>query len=99
MMISSTFYICYSSYYCFFILSKSSNHIFPRLIIKVSNLPTKHKTFIQRRPNVFDVGPTFHKCHTNVLCLLGCLLDVLEESHRVTMIKLIPSYKNRMSRS
>ena len=28
-------------------------------------------TFIQRRPNVFDVGPTLHKCYTNVLCLLG----------------------------
>ena len=29
-------------------------------------------TFIQRRPNVFDVGPTLYKCYTNVLCLLGC---------------------------
>ena len=29
-------------------------------------------TFIQRRPNVFDVVPTLHKCHTNVLSLLGC---------------------------
>ena len=28
-------------------------------------------TFVQRRPNVFDVGPTLYKCHTNVLCLLG----------------------------
>ena len=27
--------------------------------------------FIQRRPNVFDVGLTLYKCHTNVLCLLG----------------------------
>ena len=26
-------------------------------------------TFLQRRPNVFDVGPTLHKCYTNVLCL------------------------------
>ena len=25
-------------------------------------------TFIQRRPNVFDVGPTLFKCYTNVLC-------------------------------
>ena len=35
---------------------------------------TKHLyiTFIQRRPNVSDVGPTLHKCYTNVLCLLGC---------------------------
>ena len=28
--------------------------------------------FVQRRPNVFDVGPALHKCYTNVLCLLGC---------------------------
>ena len=27
-------------------------------------------TFIQRRPSVFDVGPTLYKCYTNVLCLL-----------------------------
>ena len=27
--------------------------------------------FIQRWPNVFDVGPTLNKCYTNVLCLLG----------------------------
>ena len=31
-------------------------------------------TFIQRQPNVFDVGLTFNKCHTNVLCLAGCQL-------------------------
>ena len=39
--------------------------------------PRKHKTFcitcIQRRPNVFDVGPTLDTCYTNVLCLLGAL--------------------------
>ena len=28
-------------------------------------------TFIQRQPNVFDVGPTLYKYYTNVLCLLG----------------------------
>ena len=28
-------------------------------------------TFVQSRPNVFDVGPTMYKCHTNGLCLLG----------------------------
>ena len=26
---------------------------------------------MQRRPNVFDVGPALYKCYTNVLCLLG----------------------------
>ena len=28
-------------------------------------------TFIQRRPNVFDVGQTLYKCYTKVLCFLG----------------------------
>ena len=28
-------------------------------------------TFIQRRPNVFDVGPTLYKCYTNSLRLLS----------------------------
>ena len=27
--------------------------------------------FVQRRPNVFDVGSTLYKCYTNALCLLG----------------------------
>ena len=31
-------------------------------------------TFIQRWPNVFDVGPTLYKCYRNVLCLLGIAL-------------------------
>ena len=31
-------------------------------------------TFVQRRPNVFDVGPTLCKCYKNVLCLLGYLV-------------------------
>ena len=37
--------------------------------------PSKQKniciTFVQRRPKVFDVGPTLYNCYTNVLCLLG----------------------------
>ena len=28
-------------------------------------------TFVQRRPNVLDVGLTLYECYTNVLCLLG----------------------------
>ena len=28
-------------------------------------------TFIQRRPNVFDVGPTLYKCYAILLYLLG----------------------------
>ena len=31
-------------------------------------------TFVQRRHNVFEVGPTLYKCYKNVLCLLGILL-------------------------
>ena len=27
--------------------------------------------FVRCWPNVFDVGPTLYKCHTNVLCLPG----------------------------
>ena len=27
-------------------------------------------TFVQHRPNVFDVGPTLYKCHANVSCLM-----------------------------
>ena len=33
-------------------------------------------TFVQRRPNVFDVGQTLYKCYTNVLCLLGSCVIV-----------------------
>ena len=40
-----------------------------------SKQPSKHKsiciTFVQRRPNVFDVGPTLYRCYINVLYLLG----------------------------
>ena len=35
----------------------------------VELLPSKNKTFItfvQRRPNVFDVGPTLYKCYKHV---------------------------------
>ena len=34
-------------------------------------------TFIQRRPNVFDVGPTLYKWYTHVLCLLSSLQGVI----------------------
>ena len=38
-------------------------------------------TFIQRRPNMFNVGPTLHKCYTNILCLLG--FSQKKESSRI----------------
>ena len=34
-------------------------------------VPSKHKTFVQSWTSVDEVGPTLHKCYTNVLCLLG----------------------------
>ena len=33
-------------------------------------------TFVQRRPNVFDVGPTLYTCYKNISCLQGFILDV-----------------------
>ena len=35
-------------------------------------------TFVQRRPNVFDVGPALYKCYRNVLCLLGWISEFLQ---------------------
>ena len=32
------------------------------------------KTFVQRLPNIFDVGQTLYKCYTNVLYLLEQLI-------------------------
>ena len=40
-------------------------------------------TFVQRRPSVFDAGPTLYKCYTNVMCLLGCSL-----THNTPLLKL-----------
>ena len=31
---------------------------------------------MQRRPNVFDVGPKLYKCYANILFLLGHWVDV-----------------------
>ena len=31
--------------------------------------------FIQRRPNVFDVGPTLYKCYRNVFLFAGMTLS------------------------
>ena len=39
-------------------------------------------TFVQRRPNVFDVGPTLCKCYTNVLCILGIsIVSITQVEH------------------
>ena len=52
-----------------------ANH-YPRAPALISSRPISQQlqniciTFIQCRPNVFDVGPTWYKCYTNVLCLM-----------------------------
>ena len=59
-------------------------------------------TFIQRRPNVYDVGPTLCKCYTHVLCLLGLrqeqeeMLLLIKQNLRSpagsTMVKTAPRW-------
>ena len=51
-----------------------SNHLQDSTDIHIQSQQTQNIciTFIQRRPNVFDVGPTLYKCYTNVVCLLWC---------------------------
>ena len=44
-------------------------------------------TFVQRRPNVFDVGPTLYKYYANVLRLL----DIAPKNHAICD-KNSPSY-------
>ena len=39
-------------------------------------------TFVQRWPNVFDVGPTLYKCYTNILCLL-CSIHMIHKTKRL----------------
>ena len=55
-----------------------SQHLRHWLTVELRSQQTQNIciTFIQRRPNVFDVGPTLYKCYTNVLCLLGYRLNV-----------------------
>ena len=43
-------------------------------------------TFEQRRPNVFDVGPTLYKCYTNVVCLLGYIVGAIIDPHKLKSI-------------
>ena len=59
------------------IKQKSRKHILHFCLVAVNSEDTGILyqdvciTFAQRRPNVFDVGPTLYKCYTNVLCLRG----------------------------
>ena len=55
--------------------SKSNEHLLHGIDINnIGQLPTNTNycaTFIQHRPNDFNVGPILFKFCTNVLCLLG----------------------------
>ena len=47
-------------------------------------------TFVQRQPNVFDVGPILYKCYTNMLCLMG--LHVMYQEHLIRILmRMTPS--------
>ena len=58
-----------------------------RAIVRVKLFTNSQQTqniciaFVQRRPNVSDVGPTLYKYYTNVLCLLGRAQCLLFENH------------------
>ena len=56
--------------------------------------PNKNKTFVQRRPNVFDLGPALYQCYTNVLCLMGWLNHVRRRvfSQTATIILTFASF-------
>ena len=45
-------------------------------------------TFVQRRPNAFDSGPTLYKCYKNVLCLLGVMVTLIVYPERSTQLQL-----------
>ena len=53
-------------------------------------------TFIQRRPNVFDVGPILYKCYTYVLCLLGyhCLCNISPSTLLYKQVMMLPALVN-----
>ena len=55
-------------------------NIFNWVKITSQQTPNICITFVQRRPNVFDVGPTLYKCNKNVLCLLGYLCKHLNQN-------------------
>ena len=46
-------------------------HIFSKQLLQSQQTQNILKIFVQRRTNVFDVGPTLNKCYKNGLCLLG----------------------------
>ena len=48
-------------------------------------IPNKHKTFIQRRPKIFDIFSTLYECYVNVLRLLSKTGESLLFSSNVSM--------------
>ena len=52
-------------------------------------------TFVQRWTNVEDVGPTFYKCYTNVLCLLGDHQVIPANLRRWTSAGLMLGHRRR----
>ena len=60
MKCKDVFYICICKLFVYINASQQAQHI----CIK----------FVQRRPNVFDVGPTLYKCYTNVFVFAGCVI-------------------------
>ena len=53
--------------------------------------------FIQRRPNVFDVGPTLYKCYTNVSCLLVCNNNAIHKKSCDFHIMQVINYSRLLS--
>ena len=60
--------------------AKERNFWHKKRLYSVATRETQHIciTCVQRRPNVFDVGPAFYKCHTKVAFLpgIGVLLSL-----------------------
>ena len=53
--------------------------------------------FVQRQTNIFDVGPTLHKCYTNILCLLRGVYSENELTSDVFKMVLDQTEARRMS--
>ena len=59
-------------------ICRSYADVYSRLTQQTQNICI---ALVQRRPNVFDVGPTLYKCYTNVSCLLGTAQSSLRTSY------------------
>ena len=68
-MIEIYIYIDYILVFASYLIS---DNLIPENRTSPANPANIRKTCVQRRPSVFDVGPTLYKCYTNVLCLLVC---------------------------